>query len=163
MESKIMIDINYASRDPQIVIHQKDSDDPRDKLVSMFTGHSMPGVRDGYCRIERMPNDNGGTEVVITPIWPTDLIKHIPLIAKFAHENPASDTAGVPSEYRKIIEGEYARICVDKDGVPIIGQIQREILKKADEWAVGNLPHDLYKVWHKEMFGFEPRKISSQG
>jgi hypothetical protein len=154
MESKIMIDINYASREPQIVISQNDSDDPRDKLVSMFTGQAMPGVSDGYCRIERYPEGNG-TKVVITPVHPVDMIKHIPTIAKFAEENAPSD---VSAELRKIIEGEYARITVDKDGVPIAGQIQREVLKKADDWAVLNLPHDLYKTWHTEMFGYLPLK-----
>lgn len=107
MESKIMIDINYASRDPQIVIHQKESDDPRDKLVSMLTGHAMPGVRDGYCRIERYP----GTEmIVITPLHPVDAIKHIPTIAKFAEENAACDTSEVPARLREIIDSEYKRL-----------------------------------------------------
>ena len=105
MESKILIDINYASREPQIVISQSDSDDPRDKLVSMFAGQAMPGVRDGYCKIERYAEGNG-TKIVITPVHPVDLIKHIPTIAKFAEENAASDTSSVPAELKKIIEGE---------------------------------------------------------
>lgn len=110
MESKILIDINYASHDPQIVIKQQDSDDPRDKLISMFTGQSMPGVRDGYCRIERMPNVTGGSEVIITPVHPLDMIDHIPTIAKLAEENATCDTSRVPARYREIIKKEYQRI-----------------------------------------------------
>lgn len=88
-----MIDINYSSREPQIVIHQKESDDPRDKLISMFIGEAMPGVRDGYCRIERYP----GTEmIVITPLHPVDAIRHIPAIANYAEENASCDTSQVP-------------------------------------------------------------------
>lgn len=145
MESKILIDINYASREPQIVIQQGESDDPRDKLVSMFTGHAMPGVREGYCRIERYPEMHG-TKVVITPVHPVDLIKHIPTISKFAEENAACDTSGVPVELRKIIEEEYRRLK---------GTDEPEPLKRADEWAVQNLSHDLYQQWKKEVFGQE--------
>ena len=112
MESKILIDINYSSRDPQIVITQKDSDDPRDKLISMFTGHSMPGVRDGYCRIERMPSDG---VVIITPVHPVDMIKHIPLIAEFAEENATCDTSEMPKKYLEILKSELDRV----SGVPV--------------------------------------------
>jgi hypothetical protein len=146
MESKILIDINYASREPQIVIHVKESDDPRDKLISMFTGQAMPGVRDGYCRIERYPNQD---MVVITPVHPVDLIKHIPTIAKFAEENAASDTSSVPDKLREIIAGEYDRLG---------GTTDTATLKKADDWAQLNLPHDLYKKWHQDMFGYPPSK-----
>lgn len=107
-----MIDINYASRDPQIVIRQKESDDPRDKLVSMFTGQSMPGVRDGYCKIERFAETNGETNVTITPVHPVDLIKHIPTIALLAESNGSIDTRAVPETYRGIIETECRRIGV---------------------------------------------------
>lgn len=107
----MMIDINYASRDPQIVIRQKESEDPRDKLVSMFTGHSMPGVRDGYCRIERYPDEtNGEMKVVITPIHPIDMIGHILYIAKLALENNSLNTAVVLDQYEKIIAGEFERL-----------------------------------------------------
>jgi len=103
MESKIMIDINYASREPQIVINEKSSDDPRDKLVSMFTGQAMPGVRDGYCRIERYPSSDGTTQIVITPLHPLDAIGHIPIIAQFAKENATCDTSSVANRIQKII------------------------------------------------------------
>lgn len=103
MESKIMIDINYASREPQIVINEKSSDDPRDKLVSMFTGHAMPGVRDGYCRIERYPSSDGTTQIVITPLHPLDAIGHIPIIAQLAKENATCDTSSVANRIQKII------------------------------------------------------------
>jgi hypothetical protein len=156
MESKIMIDINYASRDPQIVIQQKESDDPRDKLVSMFTGHSMPGVRDGYCRIERYPEINGDAKVVITPVHPVELINHIPLIAKFAEENAASDTSEVPKRYRKIIKGESDRLKIkDEDPEMVFAQA----LEMVDVVCVGKLPHDLYKKWKDIMFDI-PKKTS---
>lgn len=105
-----MIDINSASRNPQIVIRQKESDDPRDKLVSMFTGHSMPGVRDGFCRIERYPESNGETVIVITPVHPIDMIREIPTIAELAEENNSIDTKDVIENYRKIIAAEVERL-----------------------------------------------------
>jgi len=111
MESKIMISIDYASRQPQVRILYKDSDDPRDTLVSMFIGQSMPGVSDGYCRIERYAGQEGDARIiVITPIHPTEMINHIPAIAKYAHENAASDTSEIPQRYRKILEQEYNRL-----------------------------------------------------
>lgn len=110
MESKIFIDINYASRSPQIVIRQKDSEDPRDKITSMFINESMPGVRDGYCRIERYADDPATYVAIITPVHPVDMINHIQTIAKFAHENAAVDTSKVPEQYRQIIKEEFERL-----------------------------------------------------
>lgn len=111
MESKIMININYASRDPEVKILYKDSDDPRDVLVSMLTGHAMPGVNDGYCRIERYAGNNEAAQtIIITPVNPVDMIKHIPIIAQYAHENAAVDTAKVSEQYRAIIKAEYERL-----------------------------------------------------
>ena len=149
-----MIDINYASRDPQIVIQQKESDDPRDKLISMFTGQSMPGVRDGYCRIERYAEVNGEVKVVITPVHPVELINHIPLIAKFAEENAACDTSGVAERYLKIIQQEGARIKVEIDGSK---------MKRADDWLKDNLPHPLYKRWVDEVLYDASKIFASQG
>lgn len=110
MQSKIWIDINYLSRTPQIMVDYKESNDPRDKLISMLTGEAMPGVRDGYCRIERYTELNGETKVVITPIHPVDLIKHIPTIALLAESNAACDTSAVPDILRTVIESEYKRL-----------------------------------------------------
>lgn len=110
MESKILIDINYASRSPQILIKHKDSEDPRDKLISMFTGESMPGVSDGYCRIERYPKVDGEDSTVITPIHPVDMIKHLSAIVQLAHDNPVVDTAGVKERYMSFVEAEYIRL-----------------------------------------------------
>lgn len=110
MESKIFIDINYASRAPQIVIRQKDSEDPRDKLIAMLLGEGMPGVSDGYCRIERYSDQQGTCVAVITAISPIDMIKHIPTIAELAHKNAACDMSGVPDTYRSIIEDEYQKL-----------------------------------------------------
>jgi hypothetical protein len=129
MESKIMIDINYASREPQVVISQRDSEDPRDKLISMFTGGSMPGVREGYCRIERYSELNVESKVVITPVHPVDLIDHIPLIAKFAEENVSCDTSEVPGKYRKVIEDEYERLR--------IGGVQKA--EPSELWILGEM------------------------
>lgn len=42
--------------------------------------------------------------------------------------------------------------------IPDAGKIKREVLKKADDWAVLNLKPDLYKEWHTEMFGYPPLK-----
>lgn len=95
MESKIFIDINYASRDPQIVIQRgHDSDDPRDKLITMLVGQAMPGVRDGYCRIERSERNEKVEIAIITPLDPGEAIKHIPAIKEFALSSAVCDTAG---------------------------------------------------------------------
>lgn len=135
MESKIMIDINYASREPQIVINEKSSDDPRDKLVAMFTGQAMPGVRDGYCRIERYPNSDGSTQIVITPLHPLDAIGHIPLIAQFAKENATCDTSSVAHRIQKMISelASNSKKIVDELAsdikVPTLGEELNEDLK----------------------------------
>lgn len=160
MESKILIDINYASREPQIVISQNDSDDPRDKLVSMFTGQAMPGVRDGYCRIERYSEGNG-TKVVITPVHPVDFIKHIPIIAKFAEENASCDTSGVPVELRKIIDAEYHRLR-DTDVPAKLEEpemVYAEALEMVDLACVEKLPHDLYKKWKDIMYDIPKKSL----
>lgn len=129
MESKIVIDINYASRSPQIIIHKKESDDARDKLLAMFTGDSMPGVRDGYCRIERYTE--GLYEVVtITPVHPTEMIKHIPGIAKLAEENVFSDTSDVLSQYVEILKKELDRVLATPDRpslLPLLEQLLRPV------------------------------------
>jgi len=115
MESKIFIDINYASRTPQIVVHRGgESDDPRDKLIDMLLGEAMPGVSAGYCLIERYAERDGKTVSVITPVHPTEMISHIPLIAQYAHENKAVDTAKVPKRYEEIITAEYDKIHTPK-------------------------------------------------
>lgn len=143
-----MIDINYASRDPQIVIHQSDGDDPRDKLISMFTGEAMPGVRDGYCRIERYPNDEKtGTVVVITPIHPVEMIKHIPLIIQYASENAASDTAAVPETLLAIIEAEHKRLKVENPE-----EIFAAALEMIDHVSSVKMPPELHKRWHSIMY-----------
>lgn len=150
-----MIDISYASREPQILIKQQDSDDPRDKLISMLSGQAMPGVRDGYCKIERVPSVTGGSEVVITPIHPIDMIAHIPAIAIAAEMNPACDTSGVPKHYREIIEREWRRV-----GPAIPPTIVA--LNEADKWAQSNLPPDLYKKWVDEVLYRTSEKPSKQ-
>ena len=170
MESKIFIDINYASRLPQIVIHHKESDDPRDKLISMLTGDAMPGVRDGYCRIERYPV-KGELEIsVITPVHPVELVNHIPMIAKAAEDNLAYDTSGMSETYRSIIESECQRLgiggvhpaeatVIDPD---VADELKREAIKKADEWAVENLSTELYRRWRKDIYGQQPRLKSAE-
>lgn len=174
MESKIFIDINYSSRDPQIVIHSKESDDPRDKLVSMLTGHSMPGVRDGYCRIERYPGPakEGVDIAVITPVHPIELIKHIPEIARLALNNASCDTSKVPETYREIIEGECRRLNINgvapAEGPTVLDPkvaegIKHEAIKKVDDWAVENLSPDVYKKWRKDIYGIIPGLKPSQG
>lgn len=96
MESKILIDINYSTREPQILIHHvQRSDDPRDKLITMLVGQAMPGVRDGYCRIERSQANDKFEVVVITPLDPGEAVKHIPLIKEQAIQNECTDTGGV--------------------------------------------------------------------
>lgn len=173
MESKIFIDINYASRLPQIVINYRMSEDPRDKLVAMLTGEAMPGVRDGYCRIERYPGPAPIDEIaVITPVHPVELIKYIPLIAELAEGNASCDTSKVPEIYRGIIEGEYRRLKIGgvepAEGTvldpAVAAELQREATKKADDWAAHNLSPDIYIKWRKDIYGQEPRKdYSRQG
>lgn len=168
MESKIFIDINYASRDPQIVIHSKESDDPRDKLVSMLTGHSMPGVRDGYCRIERYPGTaKEGVEIaVITPVHPVDLIKHIPQIAELAESNKAHDTSEVPGILRRVIKSEYERLLIGgvepERADPIVDPelTYEAALEMVDHVCVEKLPPDVYKKWKDIMF--YPQKSSQR-
>jgi hypothetical protein len=149
MESKILIDINYASREPQIVIHQKDSDDPRDKLVSMFTGGSMPGVRDGYCRIERYPEMNGDAKVVITPVHPEELVNHIPTIAKLAEENNSYNTAEVFGKYLRIIENEYERLMTggahSAEGVYVTSE--KWILAEMNRMCEASLDPERFDMW----------------
>lgn len=96
MESKILIDINYSTREPQIVIQHAGGlgDDPRDKLISMLCGQSMPGARDGYCRIERSHSERGIDFIVITPLDPFEAVKHIPEIKRAARENVVIETNG---------------------------------------------------------------------
>jgi hypothetical protein len=118
MESNILIDINYATRDPQIVLKYRDSDDPRDKLISMFAGQAMPGVRDGYCRIERSHSQKDIDFIVITPLDPGEAIKHIAAIKKFAINSACINTTGfkerierdeleaVDSRLQEILDGE---------------------------------------------------------
>lgn len=130
MESKIFIDINYSSREPQIVIHAKDSDDPRDKLVSMLTGQAMPGIRDGFCRIERYANEG---MIVITPVSPVDMIKFIPQIAETAETCKVIDTSDVPQQYREILQSELARVLATPDRpqsslLPLFEQLCRPIM-----------------------------------
>lgn len=95
MESKILIDISYSTREPQILINHVDSDDPRDKLISMFTGQAMPGVRDGYCRIERSHTGTAGERIAIMPLDPLEVVKHIPTIKQNALENAVIDKSGI--------------------------------------------------------------------
>lgn len=130
MESKILIDVNYASKMPQIAIHHvEESEDPRDKLIAMLLGESMPGTSDGYCRIERYPGKKGNAWVsIITPIHPVDMINHIPTIAQFAEENAACDTSGVPAKLKQIIEQEHMRI---KGLKPVVGVTDMEQLAKS--------------------------------
>src|ERR1700677_694150 len=166
MESNIMIDINYASRDPQIIILQKDSNDPRDKLVSMFTGHSMPGVRDGYCQIERYAGDE---KVVITPVHPVDLINHIPTIAKFAEENVSCDTSGVPEKYRKIIEAEYERLRIGGVGHPAEAAIgiptEKWLLGEMNSMCAESLYPELFDKWEsvREELKLRRRALKDDG
>lgn len=160
MESKIMIDINYASRDPQIVIHFKESDDPRDKLVSMLTGHAMPGVRDGYCRIERYPGPKDAEIAVITPVHPTALIQHIPMIVNAAENNATCDTSGVAETYRSIIESESHRLR--------IGGVDPELtyaaaLEMVNDASSEKLPADLHKKWHEAMLDPHYDKLDFNG
>lgn len=162
MESKIFIDINYASRDPQIVIHSKESDDPRDKLVSMLTGHSMPGVSDGYCRIERYPGGKDGAEIaVITPINPAKLVQCIPMIVNAAENNAAIDTSGVSETWRSIVECEWNRIRPkgEKRDEPIVdpGLTMAAALEMVDHACVEKLPPGVYKIWKDNMFDY-PQK-----
>lgn len=89
MESNILIDISYSTREPQIVIKCRESDDPRDKLITMFAGQAMPGVRDGYCRIERSHSQKDVDFIVIVPLDPGEAVKHIPSIRDGALSNAA--------------------------------------------------------------------------
>lgn len=124
MESKIFIDINYASREPQIAIIPVDTDDPRDKLVSMFTGHAMPGVKDGFCRIERVDG-----RIIITPIHPLDILKYIPIMRDLAELNPAIDTSGMREFYLEILQSELGRImAVDSPSLlPLFEQLLKPV------------------------------------
>lgn len=164
MESKIFIDINYASRDPQIVIHSKESDDPRDKLVSMLTGHSMPGVRDGYCRIERYPGPaKEGSEIaVITPIHPTEAIKHIPQIVELATNNNTYSRDEVKAKYKEILIAEITKIRdEDEDFAVADPELTYEAaLEMVDHVCVEKLPPDVYKKWKDIMF--YPQKSSQR-
>lgn len=81
----------------------------------------MPGVRDGYCRIERYADDLDTYVAVITPVGPVHMIDHIPTIAKLAEENAAVDTSKVPERYRKVLESEISRF---------VG-VQKPILQKS--------------------------------
>lgn len=123
MESKILIDINYSSRDPQILIQYKESEDPRDKLIAMLTGHAMPGVQDGYCRIERSHSHGGTDFIVITPLSPEDALKHIPSIKRFALESNVVDKATA----FKAWEGQ--------------------IVDSMNEMCMASLPPDLFNAW----------------
>lgn len=175
MESKIMIDINYASRSPQIVIRYKDSDDPRDKLVSMLTGEAMPGVRDGYCRIERYPGPNEEI-AVITPIHPVEAIKHIPTIALLAESNGSIDTTQVSVEYRRIIESECKRIRLkdyEKSEIAVDAEVPDPIvdleltyaaaLEMVNDASSEKLPADLHKKWHEAMLDPHYDKLDFNG
>lgn len=126
----------------------------------------MPGVRDGYCRIERFPGVKDTEISVITPVHPVDMISHIPAIAELAQDNGAIDTSKAPGAYRTIIEGEYNRLGIG--GVrKADDEIQYDTLweawdGRADEWAVKNLSPDLYRKWRKDIFGQEVKLRSSQ-
>jgi len=115
MESKIFVDIDYATRDPRIKIYYKDSEDCRDKLISMITGQSMPGSSDGFCRIERYPNSSATDHgcdgvIVITPVGPVEMIGFITQIRDYAFDNFCIDTSGGRETYKKIIESEYKKL-----------------------------------------------------
>lgn len=136
MESKLLIDINYASRDPQIVIQYKESSDPRDKLLAMLSGQAMPGVLDGYCTIERFATENGFEAVIITPLHPGDTIKRIPLIKKLALEN----------------------LCVDTDGYK--ETIERQDLEAVTAMCVESLNPTLFEQWEKIVEALKARRRS---
>lgn len=126
MESKIFIDVNYATRSPQITMNQKDSDDPRDKLIAMLLGEAMPGVRDGYCRIERYSDQNGVVVAVITPVGPIEMLKYIPDIIRQAEENACIDKADVPKILLALFESHRDRLLA----VPTLGESLNDDLKQ---------------------------------
>lgn len=95
MESKILIDISYSTREPMIVIQHTFSDDPRDKLINMLIGQAMPGAQNGYCRITRTHSDKGAEYIEIVPLDPIDVIRHIPQIVELAISNSCIDTTEI--------------------------------------------------------------------
>lgn len=129
MESKIFIDIHYASRSPQITIIQKDSDDPRDKLIAMLLGEAMPGIKDGYCQIERYSELNGNTVAVITPINPIDMLKHLSAIIAHAEENACIDKVNVPEILLAFFETHRHRLPAVPVKIPTLGEELNETLK----------------------------------
>lgn len=114
MESKILIDVSYSTRQPQILIQHKYSDDPRDKLVAMFTGEAMPGVRDGYCRIERTHSNHDIDHIQITPLDPIEAVKHIKAIVRLALENNAIDTSDVRELITNVFKEAMTQLNVAK-------------------------------------------------
>lgn len=139
MESKILIDINYASREPQVIIQHKESDDPRDKLIAMFAGQAMPGVRDGYCRIERSHSAKDTDFITITPLDPIEAVKHVKAIKRLALENACIDTAGV----KEMIEKQELSENILSEP---------ELLKQLDDMCVQSLSPDAYQKWSEIMW-----------
>jgi len=111
MESKLFIDINSATRTPQIKILRKHSDDSRDTLVGIFAGQAMPGTNDGFCRIERYPGREQEAEIImITPVSPVEMVKCIRDIRELMEKNIYTDTPDALETYKKIIESEYKKL-----------------------------------------------------
>lgn len=133
MESKILIDINYSTREPQILIrHIADSEDPRDKLISMLTGQAMPGVNDGYCRIERCPSSGNAVTILITPLDPGEAIKHIPMIKQNARQNACIDTNGFNQRIEEQDLDAVETMCKESSSPDILEKWRevKEILKQ---------------------------------
>ena len=72
----------------------------------MLAGQAMPGVRDGYCRIERSHSDKDIDYIVITPLDPGAVLKNIPSMVRLALDNKVIDTADFsPLAAKKLNEG----------------------------------------------------------
>ena len=153
MESKVMVNLNWHREVVIAIKHDIPDDvrepdqDVRDRMVHMFLNEAAPQllVRDGFAQVRLVYDDKGHRFFEIKPIHPIEMPKYIDLINENAGKFKTSDEPQM-------------------DQLPVAGQQQQQVLKKADDWAVQNLTHDLYKKWHEEMFGFPPRKEkSSQG
>lgn len=83
-----MIDIDYENT-PSIAISQRNTEDVRDRLVSLFINKAVPKdiFLDGFARISRLEVlDNGTVKAEIIPIHPLDMPKYIDHIQKNAAE-----------------------------------------------------------------------------
>jgi hypothetical protein len=134
--SKITIDHDEAMG-AQIRIDYRFSDDLRDRMVGRFLQKmGIPSDRRGfwaYCRLGHETTD--GCVVMIEPMDERVFSLHQP---------------GMEDVLRQY-NGKMPEQKPDTD--PIVAAE----LKRADDWAVANMPHELYKKWHAAIFGIVPR------